>query len=118
MSPEVRTWWLTLADQYEEWALATKMPKTLAGLPKYTCCLLWEYDGPVGFWSQPHVDLTPLFRSYPKHCGDRRTVGLRFPCGRNDEAGYRDCQIEFCWWMAETIRDYVESGVMPWEDAA
>lgn len=103
MKAEHVIWWLALADQYEEWC---DSPPTLpSGQERYTCTAL--ENGSLGFAPYSAGALHGLWihgfgdTAYP--------VGVRVG---SDRAKRREA---FCWWMAETIRDYVEEGVAPWE---
>lgn len=102
---QINVWWEELADQYEKWA--NNPPRTWYGYEEYTCERLagrgWGfYDTTIaavmmgevwcwryGFIPNPAGSVHGPFRQSKRH--------------------------EFCHWMADTIREYLETGKGPWE---
>ena len=100
MTEAKRIWWEALADQYEEWADD--------GGTDYTCTLLDEGDwGWLMSHDDPEDGLTDVWLH---HCGE-----TPFPAGLDDDDGRVERRADFCHWMAETIREYLDTGRGPWE---
>lgn len=102
-----RNWWEALADQYEEWA--ENPPRDYLGSEEYTCSALED----SGFgWRLP---LPPNPADYLRLLWFWQYGGTLYPAGFDFDPDRPDQRFEFCWWMAETIRDYLETGRGPWE---
>jgi hypothetical protein len=110
MKTEHKTWWLELADWYEK--VADRGPVLTP-----TCnMLMWGW----GFYFTNNHGCTSWrnLQQMWKYWGERSRIELIYPCGDfynpADEVAAK--RQEFCYWMADTIRDAVEKGIYPWED--
>ena len=112
MKTEVKEWWLGLADWYERVADG--------GPCRVPTCFLLTDDADFGFSYIGHPALTPFgnLRNIWQYWGDRSRIDINYPCGDYDNPADEVAakRQEFCYWMAETIRDAVERGVYPWGD--
>jgi len=103
MNPKHRVFWEWLADQYEEWA--DNPPTSSAwGTEIFTCDAL-----SVIFmsWIEPEEDLLNIWQF--------RYGAMLCPAGDDTDIDRPEKRHEFCWWMADTIREYLDTGKGPWE---
>lgn len=108
MKTEERVWWSALADQYEAWA--ENPPRDQFGYEQHTCNALrksecgWRRSSPSASDGLPML----WFWQYGN---------TEFPAGHSDFSKYNrpEKRFEFCWYIAETIRDFLEEGRGPWE---
>lgn len=108
MKPEHEVWWLALADQYEAWA--EKPPRLRCGTMEIPTCFALATAPQWGFvhGTTPSGALSKLWG-----WGFANKI---WPAGFVSERERPERRREFCLWMAETIRDYIEDGIAPWED--
>ena len=108
MKAEVREWWLELADQYEEWAENPPIIEYWCCSTghtdweeDYTCCAL---DSDVETWGFGiHGDASKrLFDIWEEQYGY-----TCFPAGETHWASRQQKRFDFCWYMAERIREYL-----------
>jgi len=102
VNPKHRVFWEWLADQYEVWA---DDPPKFRGMEEHTCHWLECHFG-FRFWANACEHLVDIWSfRYGQTMDPAGLVG--------DED--RDAQRhEFCWWMADTIREYLDTGKGPW----
>ena len=107
MKAEVREWWLALADQYEEWAenppLVTifKTPSGSRVLQEeYTCCTLYLNKNTWGFRPSAPRPEDCLLNLWEEKYGT-----TAFPAGEIGDLDRPQKRFDFCWWMAERIRE-------------
>lgn len=93
MTEEERNWWEELADQYEAWAYDPP--------PKYTCGIL-QVQSKWGFKYTPVFSETILKKVWRDRYGPTDLPAGSLHC---DDMNAR--RSEFCWYMAETIREAI-----------
>jgi len=103
MNPKHRVFWEWLADQYEEWADDPPKLCTIECYERHTCSALET----IFRWCEPHANLKQIWRF--------RYGPVNYPAGDASDVGRNNLRHEFCWWMADTIREYLETGKGPWE---
>lgn len=109
MDAAKRVWWEALADQYEEWA--ENPPRWWHGAERYTCSVL-DHSG-LGWWSGGQLSPTGAMQLlWVWQYGDTPC-----PAGDTRDPSRPEKRFEFCWCMSEAIREYLETGRGPWEDA-
>lgn len=102
-----RNWWEALADQFEEWA--ENPPRDEFMGEEFTCSAL---VGSVFGWILP---LQPYPADYLRLLWFWQYGYTNFPAGVDFDLDRPDQRFEFCHYMSETIRDYLETGRGPWE---
>lgn len=111
-------WWSELADWYEDYA-------EHGDLTKFTCPQLRyaEQLGLVENWCWTD-ELHMLFKYWPdelrmlfEYWPHASKVHQHYPCHNfcPEFDSEEDKRKALCLWMAETIREYLEDGTMPWE---
>lgn len=102
-----RNWWEALADQYEEWA--ENPPRLWHGAERYTCSALTHSD--FG-WNSPRYEYSgsAMVLLWVWQYGITPN-----PAGYTEDEDRDERRFEFCWWQAETIREYLATGRGPWE---
>jgi flavin-dependent dehydrogenase len=114
MKDEHKIWWLELADWYEKFADK--------GTGRTPTCSVLTYDTYADFgfsYTDCHNHAAwKYLRHIWRYWGERSRIELDYPCGdfynHGDEVAAK--RKEFCYWMADTIRNAVEEGIYPWED--
>jgi len=89
-----------LADLYEEWAEEPPVSQYLTGetYEIFTCVALWEdYSEYFGYWDCPCDDLLKVWQEQ---------YGVTtLPCGHTRDRARDSKRFDFCWYMAETLRE-------------
>ncbi len=111
MKAEVREWWLALADQYEEWAenpprmkFGSYIEERIIWEEIYTCCALYYGYETWGFESRelPYDPCELLGPIWEEQYG-----AGSFPIGFTHKKTRPEKRFDFCWYMAERIREYL-----------
>ena len=110
MKAEVREWWLELADQYEEWAENPPIIEYWCCSTghtdweeDYTCCALDCDDETWGFSTNCRDDPSELLGPI----WEEQYGAGAFPIGETHWASRQQKRFDFCWYMAERIREYL-----------
>jgi len=97
MNKKEKIWWEELADQYEDWA--ENPPIDPSGREMFTCDDLvvcnWGFDSN----HYPSRFLRDIWFNW--------IDDPEFPAGEIFDYDRDECRFEFCWLMAETIRDHI-----------
>ena len=104
MKREPRVWWEELADQYEAWAEDPPGCRDEEGVlfqEAFTCCELLDISNSKwGF----------CYGSVTKHLQllwQDQYGFTSFPAGYPHDPDRAEKRFEFCWFMAETIREAI-----------
>jgi len=103
MKQEIRNFLEELADLYEEWAEVPPTAEDCIGevWEAHTCDALGDEDL-MGYWVGACDDLVDVWR--PAY------GGCRFPAGHVGDPDRDELRFDFCWYMADTIREALEAG--------
>jgi len=101
MNKKHRVFWEWLADQYEDWA---DDPPKIDSSEIHTCNAIANV---CLDWIDLYLDLREIWRF--------RYGVVNYPAGYTKDFGRNNLRHEFCWWMADTIREYLDTGKGPWE---
>lgn len=104
-----RVWWEELADRYETWAENPPRDHFPYVQECHTCDSLM--DSEFG-WNEA-IHGHPVYYIRLLWCWQYKDS--EFPAGHTWDSDRPDRRFEFCWWMAETVRDYLEKDRGPWE---
>jgi len=107
MEIEEKIWWEELADQYEEWAENPPRAVLSGSHERHTCTELVFSDFGWGHCGTPGDCLLWV---WVWQYGDTEC-----PAGHTYDKDRDEKRFEFCHYMAEAIRDYLETGRGPWE---
>ena len=105
MKPEHKIWWEELADQYEEWA---ENPPMYDGEEEYTCCALnwkdWGFASGTISRIRTNASATNAMRLIWRD----QYGNTKYPANNRYDSDRDSKRFDFCWHMAETIREALE----------
>ena len=102
MKKEIRVWWEEVAEQYEEWA--DEPPRLYVGAEneRFTCTALEEIFGGVDIGDGGKAGGIYQLWSDVYKC-------VVWPIGVLSDGDRPEKRFHFCHYMAETIREYLET---------